>query len=370
MKSRFNHLFRRLSLLLAGTALGMQPLLAADGSYWDVIREGYVGWWNYLVQEITFSYTYKPHWQNFFYFLVAISLFFLVLEWVKPWRKDQARFRKDFWLDVFYMFFNVFLFGLIIFSAAENVLVKAFNDFLALFGVENIVALEIQQLPVWAYFLILFVVADFIQWNVHRLLHRVSWLWEFHKVHHSVEEMGFAAHLRFHWMESVVYRSIQAIPLTMLGYNLVDLMVLHMFNLAWGHFNHANITVNPRVTGAVFGTLVGSGIAALYFGDSTLAALGIVGGGMVVGAFLLGPFMRYIFNSPEMHIWHHAREMPDSHPYGINFGLTLAIWDYLFGTAHVPHDGRDIQLGFPGMKRFPKTFAGQVLHFTDRKKSS
>ena len=328
--------------------------------YVEAIKNGYVGTFHYIISEVTFDYDYKPWWQNFFYWLLFISGFFFLLEIVKPWRQKQAMFRKDFWLDFFYMFFNVFLFGLFIFVAGENLLTTAFNDFIGLFGLENIVAVRIDQLPVWAYFLILFVSADFIQWNVHRLLHRVPRLWEFHKVHHSVEQMGFAAHLRYHWMENIVYKSIQAIPLTMLGYNLVDLMVLHMFNLAWGHFNHSNITVNPRVSGMIFGTLVGWGLSSLY-GTGWEISLWI-GGGTLVGGLVLGPFMRYIFNSPEMHIWHHAKDLPDSHPYGINFGLTLACWDWIFGTAHVPRSGRDIPLGFPQLEKFPKTFWQQAIH--------
>lgn len=88
----------------------------------------------------------------------------------------------------------------------------------------------------------------------------------------------------------------------------------------------------------------------------------IVTGAAGAGVLLLGPFMKYIFNSPEMHIWHHAYELPESHRYGINFGLTLALWDYLFGTAHIPHEGRDIKLGFPGVEDFPKDFVHQNLH--------
>ncbi len=65
------------------------------------------------------------------------------------------------------------------------VAVEAFNEFLGLFGIENVVAIEIDTWPSWAQFLTLFLVADFIQWNVHRLLHRVPAFWEFHKVHHS-----------------------------------------------------------------------------------------------------------------------------------------------------------------------------------------
>jgi len=349
------------------TATHSQEESTFSSKYVEAIQSGYTGFFNYLVSEVTFDYNYKPWWGNYFYWLLFISLFFFALELLKPWRKDQARFRKDFWLDFFYMFFNVFLFGLLIFAAGSNLLTTAFSDLLALFGIENIVAVQIDELPVWLYFLILFLVADFLQWNIHRLLHRVPWLWEFHKVHHSVEEMGFAAHLRYHWMENVVYKSLQAIPLTMLGYDLVDLLVLHMFNMAWGHFNHSNITVSPRITGIVVGTLIGIGLASLYAEGWEMAYW--IAGSAATGGIALAPAMPYLFNSPEMHIWHHARELPDGHRYGVNFGLTLAIWDYIFGSAHVPRSGRDIDLGFPRLETFPKTFWKQVVHgFGGRRK--
>lgn len=325
------------------------------------VRQSYKNYWNYLVSEVTFNYDYKPKWQNFFWGLILLSLFFYSLELLWPWRKHQARIRKDFWLDAFYMFFNVFLFGLIIFFALENVLTEGFNELLGLFGLTNIVAVQVHTFPVWAYYIILFLVADFIQWNIHRLLHRVPFLWEFHKVHHSVEQMGFAAHLRFHWMENVVYKGIQAIPLTMLGYNLADLFLLHIFNLAWGHFNHSNITVSGRIKGTVFGGLVAWGLASLYI-EGLLPTLGVVAGGMAFGGVVLGPVMKYIFNSPEMHIWHHAWDLPKDRRYGVNFGLTLAIWDYIWGTAYIPHDGRDIRLGFPDLDKFPKSFLQQLTY--------
>ena len=81
----------------------------------------------------------------------------------------------------------------------------------------------------FATLLTLFVVRDFIQWNVHRLLHRVPFLWEFHKVHHSVQEMGFAAHLRYHWMENFVYKLIQFLPLGLLGFDLIDFFIMDIF---------------------------------------------------------------------------------------------------------------------------------------------
>ena len=63
-----------------------------------------------------------------------------------------------------------------------------------------------------------------------------------------------------------------------------------------------------------------------------------------------------------MHIWHHSKELPDEHPYGMNFGLTLSVWDYIFGTAYVPKSGRDIEIGFHDDDDFPETFSEQVIY--------
>lgn len=333
----------------------------AEKSYFQSFLDGF-GYANYLIQEVTFGYDYKPWWQNYFYWLLLLSGFFLLLEWARPWRKKQPRFRKDFWLDFFYMFFNFFLFWLVVYNAYSMVMVHLFNDFLGIFGLENVVAIEIDTWPAWAQLLTLFLVADFVQWAGHRILHTVPWLWEFHKLHHSVEQMGFAAHLRYHWMETVFYRTIQYMPLAMIGFGIDDFFLVHIFTLAVGHFNHSNITVSPALKGLVFGALLGLFISEFMLDNSLVENILYMTGGTVVGAFLLGPIMPYLFNSPEMHIWHHAHDMPDSHPNGINFGITLAIWDYIFGTAHVPKDGRDIKLGFPGLAQYPKTFWKQVTY--------
>jgi sterol desaturase/sphingolipid hydroxylase (fatty acid hydroxylase superfamily) len=281
--------------------------------YWNIITESYTGYANYLWHEIL-----NPSWHNYFYWLIGISLFFWSLELLFPWRTKQGAFRKDFWLDGFYMFFNFFLFSLIGYNALSSVVSTAFNDLLYnTFGWHNLVAIEIKNLPVWAQLFTLFIVRDFVQWNVHRLLHRVDWMWEFHKVHHSVEEMGFAAHLRYHWMETVIYRTFEYIPLSMIGFGIQDFLIVHIFTIAVGHFNHSNINV----------------------------PLGI---------------LKYIFNNPQMHIWHHAEHIPNK--YGVNFGITLSLWDYIFKTDYTPSVGRDVKLGFENLKQFPKTFWKQITY--------
>lgn len=281
-------------------------------NYWQIIQDSFSGYYNYLITEM-----FNPSWHNYFWMLILVSLFFYSLELIKPWRKDQPIVRKDFWLDGFYMFFNFFIFSLIGYNAISNVFVQLFNDFLSVFGITNWVAISVASMPGWIQLLTLFIARDLIQWNIHRLLHRVPFLWEFHKVHHSVKQMGFSAHLRYHWMENIVYRSIEYIPLGMIGFGIQDFFVVHIIALSIGHFNHSNFKLP------------------------------------------LGP-LKYILNNPQMHIWHHAKRLPNK--YGVNFGISLSLWDYVFRTNYIPGDGKDIELGFANDDNFPSTFVTQELY--------
>jgi len=333
--------------------------------YVNVFINGYKGYAGYLWREIT-----NPHIHNYFYWLILISLFFLALEWMKPWRENQSRFRKDFWLDFFYMFFNFFLFSLIIYAAVSDVIVVIFNNAIKSIsgGFDLQASNPMRHLPYWGVLLIGFLVRDFVQWWTHRLLHYSERLWEFHKVHHSVEEMGFAAHLRYHWMETIVYRTMEYIPLALLGIGLYDFFIIHIFTLAVGHYNHSNITVSKYVTGGILGGLIGICIGFSLFQISLFPAatfvmkLGVVLAGIILGVILLGPIMKKLFNHPEMHIWHHAYEIPEERRKGVNFGLSLAIWDFIFGTAYIPYDGKNIKLGFPKVETFPNHFKDQFLY--------
>ena len=342
----------------------MEKKITVMNDLLNTFLNGYGGYASYVWHEIT-----HPSFHNYFYWLIIVSAFFFGLEIIKPWRENQPLFRKDFWLDFFYMFFNFFLFSLVIYNAASDVVVNIFNSAIkSVFNFDLQASNPLQTWPLWAVLLIGFLVRDFVQWWVHRLLHRVEWLWQFHKVHHSVEEMGFAAHLRYHWMETIVYRSIEYIPLALLGIGLYDFFIIHIFTLSIGHYNHSNITVSGKVSGGVLGFLVGMmmvfGVADITFLEdaSWLLKIAVWAGTTLIGTFVLGPFMKKLFNSPEMHIWHHAYELPENRKYGINFGISLALWDYIFGTAEIPHDGRDIRLGFPGDENFPHDFKNQALY--------
>ncbi|MBP7184218.1 MAG: sterol desaturase family protein [Saprospiraceae bacterium] len=282
--------------------------------YIDIIINSYGGYFYYLIDEIM-----HLRWGNYFYALIFISLFVFSLELIFPWRKTQPIFRDGFWLDVFYMFFNFFLLNLIILIALSNVASQLFESFLGLFGMSliSIQLFDINKIIFPLGLVIFFLITDFIQWLTHILLHRSPFLWQFHKVHHSVIQMGFAAHLRYHWVEPVVYKSILYIPVALIGgFQVEHIFWVHLFSILIGHLNHANVSLD-------------------------------------YGLF------KYILNNPKMHIWHHAKKLPNH--YGVNFGISLSIWDYLFRTNYLPYSGRDIPLGFEGDEHFPTDFIGQEL---------
>jgi sterol desaturase/sphingolipid hydroxylase (fatty acid hydroxylase superfamily) len=235
-----------------------------------------------------------------------------------PWRKNQPLLREHFWLDIFYLFWNFFLFALVAYNALSMVAVQLFNDFLGLFGITNIVAIRVESLPGWVQLLIIFVLRDFMQWGIHRMYHHVDWMWEFHKVHHSTREMGFAALLRYHWMENILYRTLEYIPLAMIGFGITDFFIVHIFTLVVGQLGHANLKIP------------------------------------------FGPF-KYILNGPQMHLWHHAKNLPASHPYGFNFGISLSVWDYIFKTNYWPSDDENLPIGLPDKENFPEDFVGQTI---------
>ena len=268
---------------------------------------GTVDWtWKSILFEV-------PWYTNYFWGLISISLFVWVLEIIFPWRKEQSVFRKDFWLDGFYMFFNFFIFSIAI-SGFYMLLKVGFSNI----GITNksIALIAPSTWPMWLQLLVFFIILDFVQWFTHTLLHKYSFLWKFHKVHHSVKEMGFAAHLRYHWMENIFYKPLKTFAVMILfGFEPEQAYIVHFIAITIGHFNHANIKIT------------------------------------------WGP-LKYIINNPVMHLQHHAYDVPEGR-YGVNFGISLSLWDYIFKTNYIPEDSGTVDLGFPGVDKFPKSFIDQ-----------
>jgi sterol desaturase/sphingolipid hydroxylase (fatty acid hydroxylase superfamily) len=120
-------------------------------------------------------------------------------------------------------------------------------------------------------------------------------------------------------MENIIYRSLEYLPLAMMGFGISDFFVVHISTLILGQLGHANLYINA------------------------------------------GP-VKYVLNNPQMHLWHHVKEFPASHPKGINFGISLSVWDYLFKTNYQPFDDGNLPVGLSDEDKLPSDFIGQTLH--------
>jgi sterol desaturase/sphingolipid hydroxylase (fatty acid hydroxylase superfamily) len=157
----------------------------------------------------------------------------------------------------------------------------------------------------------LFVVDDFLRWYVHYTFHRIPELWEFHKVHHSAEVLNFATAERHHPVEVIMTGAVLA-----LGMGVVNGLFIGLFG--------DKLTVTTVAGANVF-----------------LFAFNIFGGVLRHSPFWVsfGPRVEQWVISPAMHHIHHSNK-PEH--FDRNMGGSLAVWDRLAGTIHIPR-GREIE---------------------------
>lgn len=145
-----------------------------------------------------------------------------------------------------------------------------------------------------------FVWDDFLRFFHHYLMHKVSFLWQLHKTHHSAAVLNPITLFRIHPLESLIATFRNALSLgvasgflmflflgksslfTLLGINIFAFL----FNLIMGNLRHSHIE--------------------LSFG-----------------------FFEHIFISPKQHQIHHSNK-PEH--FNKNFGVALSLWDKVFGT--------------------------------------
>jgi sterol desaturase/sphingolipid hydroxylase (fatty acid hydroxylase superfamily) len=130
----------------------------------------------------------------------------------------------------------------------------------------------------------------------HRWSHQIPFLWRFHAIHHSAEEMDWLVNTRAHPVDLVFTRLCGFVPLYALGLaqpmanklDVVPLLVI-IAGTAWGFFIHANLN------------------------------------------WRFGP-LEWLISTPAFHHWHHTY----SEPLNKNFSPMLPWVDRLFGTYYAP----------------------------------
>ena len=250
--------------------------------------------------------------------LILISAAVMALEWWRPWRPAQKQLRPGIVSDLVHLVVNGHFLGVLLYTVAANTVAPALDVAFRGLGISwwSYVSFAASW-PLAVQVVVALVVVDFLQWCVHNVLHRVSFLWEIHKVHHSIRdgEMDWIVAFRFHWLEVVVYKGLLYLPLLPFGFAPEALMFHAIFGTLIGHLNHANLN------------------------------------------WSYGP-LRYVLNSPRMHIWHHDRDGDERTTR--NFGIIFSMWDWIFRTAKMP-DAPPAHLGFDGDEHMPNHFLAHAV---------
>lgn len=155
---------------------------------------------------------------------------------------------------------------------------------------------------------------DFGFYWLHRLHHKLGWLWAVHVVHHQGEHFNLSLGIRNSWYSSLTSFPFFAL-LAVLGVPLSVFVAVSSFHYAVQFYNHS----------------------------------GLVGSSGVLDRFMV---------TPRHHRVHHGAnpEYIDK-----NFGGTLLLWDILFGTFQRALPEVPIQYGTPGWQLTNNPFwASQV----------
>jgi sterol desaturase/sphingolipid hydroxylase (fatty acid hydroxylase superfamily) len=177
----------------------------------------------------------------------------------------------------------------------------------------------------------LFLAAEFAYWLDHYLSHKVPFLWEFHRVHHTAESLTPLTVFRVHPIDSLVFYNISGlfIGLTqgalayVLGYEGPEYLMLGINALTY--------------------------IFVLFISNLLHTQVWIA---------FTGPLGRLLI-SPAHHQLHHSMD-PAHH--GRNMGNALAVFDWLFGTLHVPQRQKEkLVFGVPPGPEAPHSIIGTML---------
>ena len=235
--------------------------------------------------------------------------------------------------DVGYFYFNLFVFGIVFGWAilSYSALSRGVTDGLtSLFG-----ALPPAPLPGYVsraiITVMIFLAYELGYWINHYLSHRIPFLWEFHKVHHSATVLTPLTNFRVHPVYMCIFLNFLAVftglangagdyifGQTTHPYGLTDTnLILVFFVYVYVHLQHSQLWIS--FTG----------------------------------------WLGRLFMSPAHHQIHHSR---DPRHFNKNLGSCLALWDWMFGTLYVPSAEREVlEFGVEPDRPHAHTIRGELI---------
>lgn len=240
---------------------------------------------------------------NFIYLSLAASLFLLekFMPYRKGWLKSDGQELPD-------LAHTVLTKGLIQITAFLLII----SGIIEILGNSSGYSFWSSDIPMAIQILTALIISEIGLYWAHRLAHSYDTLWRFHSVHHSVERLWFFNTGRFHFIDTL-FSLLLSIPiLFIIGVPGEIFIWVSSITAFIGLLTHCNIYLNCG-------------------------------------------FFNYIFNTPNLHRWHHSRKSVEGNN---NYGENLMIFDMLFGTFYYP---KKRHVGPLGIKEFmPKTFINQL----------
>lgn len=173
--------------------------------------------------------------------------------------------------------------------------------------------------PWLAQLVLALVIAEWVEYWVHRLMHENALLWRFHALHHSAPRLYWLNAVRFHPVDTLALGIGKLLPLALLGAPASVFALVNVFSAVHGSVKHANIP----------------------------ARIGL---------------LNWVFSMAELHRWHHSPLMDEANH---NYGGNLILWDVIFGTRYLPADRKPpSNVGLadtPDYPPYPMSYLEQLL---------
>lgn len=144
--------------------------------------------------------------------------------------------------------------------------------------------------PLWLSVLLGVMVLDLISaWFIHLIEHKVAWMWKFHLIHHTDQQVDVTTALRHHPGESVFRALFTIIAVFVAGAPIGVVFIYQTLSALFSQFNHANFHIPKGL-------------------DRVLS---------------------WVIVTPDMHKVHHHYQQPLT---DTNYGNIFSIWDRVFRT--------------------------------------
>lgn len=292
------------------------------------------------VFEIIMAYVLSPdkrtYWVYFISsFVLALYVYFRYKEkesFVSYFFNRKRWLGKSAWVDYLLIFFNSLVKVIVLAPILIYALywAEGFSQYLANeFGAPkfNFSATSL----IIAYTIIIVVINDFFTFIIHYAMHKIPFLWEFHKIHHSATELTPFTQYRMHPIELIIN-------------NLKGIVVKAVVTGFFLYIANGNVSLV---------TLLGINILnfLFYFFGANLRHSHV--------KLKYFNFLENILISPYQHQIHHSNNKAH---FDANLGSRLAIWDYLFGTLIKSKDVKELKFGLGEEDKDYDTFSKNLLH--------